>query len=98
MSEKDWKALYEGVSEVALATKKVLPYKGPDEGFRTVARKGFRKSVEAIAAKMQHQGIACFSAKVDDLLMWSHYADGHRGFCLEFEGSYPPLSKALLVM
>lgn len=29
--------------------------------------------------------ITCFSKKADDLLMWSHYADGLRGFCVEYE-------------
>jgi hypothetical protein len=30
-------------------------------------------------------GILCLSNKRDDILMWSHYADGHTGFCLEFD-------------
>jgi Protein of unknown function (DUF2971) len=42
-------------------------------------------------------GVACFSAKCDDLLMWSHYADGHRGICLEFDASFHPFSTALRV-
>ena len=29
-------------------------------------------------------GILSLSAKPDDLLMWSYYADGHRGVCLQF--------------
>ena len=29
-------------------------------------------------------GVCCFSEKFDDLTMWGHYADSHRGFCLEF--------------
>lgn len=29
-------------------------------------------------------GIACFSEMYDSLLMWSHYADYHRGICLEY--------------
>ncbi len=29
-------------------------------------------------------GIACFSEVYDSLLMWSHYADYHRGICLEY--------------
>ncbi len=29
--------------------------------------------------------ITCFSKRADNLLMWSHYADGLRGFCLEFD-------------
>ena len=28
----------------------------------------------------------CVSEKFDDLLMWAHYADSHRGVCLEFDG------------
>jgi len=28
--------------------------------------------------------VCSFSAKRDDLLMWGHYADSHRGFCIEF--------------
>jgi hypothetical protein len=28
--------------------------------------------------------VCCLSEKRDDVLMWSHYADGHKGVCLEF--------------
>ena len=34
----------------------------------------------------QQVGLFCVSAKCDDILMWSHYADSHRGICLEFDG------------
>lgn len=30
-------------------------------------------------------GLSCFSEINDDILMWSHYANGHTGICLEFE-------------
>ncbi len=29
-------------------------------------------------------GICCLSAVRDHILMWAHYANGHRGFCLQF--------------
>ena len=29
--------------------------------------------------------IACFSEKYDNILMWSHYADYHKGFVLEYD-------------
>lgn len=29
--------------------------------------------------------VACFSKNKNSLLMWSHYADSHKGVCLEFE-------------
>lgn len=32
-------------------------------------------------------GIYCLSEKNDDLLMWSHYSDSHRGLCLQFDAS-----------
>lgn len=32
-------------------------------------------------------GILSLTEKHDDLLMWSHYANGHRGLCLEFAAS-----------
>lgn len=28
---------------------------------------------------------ACFTTTNDNLLMWSHYADSHKGFCIEYE-------------
>lgn len=31
-------------------------------------------------------GVYCVSATCDDILMWSHYGDYHRGICLEFDG------------
>lgn len=29
--------------------------------------------------------VCCFSKNMDEILMWSHYADSHRGVCLEWE-------------
>ena len=31
------------------------------------------------------KGVCCLCAVYDNLLMWSHYAQGHQGFCLEFD-------------
>jgi hypothetical protein len=31
-------------------------------------------------------GVYCVSTKCDDVLMWAHYADSHKGVCLEFDG------------
>lgn len=30
------------------------------------------------------RGVSCFSRKNDNLLMWSHYADSHKGICIGF--------------
>jgi Protein of unknown function (DUF2971) len=42
-------------------------------------------------------GILSLSAARDNILMWSHYANSHQGFCLEFDTSIPPFDKALEV-
>lgn len=34
---------------------------------------------------IQRKGIACFLSNCDKLLMWSHYADAHKGVCLKFD-------------
>ena len=34
---------------------------------------------------LDQSGILCLTEKRDDILMWSHYANGHTGVCLEFE-------------
>ena len=57
------------------------------------------REAEALAlATLRNQlGVACFTTKMDDMLMWAYYADGHHGFCLEFDTSYPPFDKAFPV-
>lgn len=32
-------------------------------------------------------GVSCFSTTSDSILMWSHYADKHRGICIEYDFS-----------
>ncbi len=38
-------------------------------------------------SKIFKLGVLCLSEVPDNILMWSHYADGHKGFCLQFENS-----------
>ena len=39
--------------------------------------------------------VACFSAVNDSILMWSHYAQNHTGFCIEYDFEKSPLAKHL---
>lgn len=38
----------------------------------------------------QSFGVLCLSECPDDILLWSHYADSHRGLCLEFDVAGQP--------
>ena len=39
------------------------------------------------------RGVSCFAERPDNLLMWSHYAGHHKGFCLEFRTDSEPFQK-----
>jgi len=40
-----------------------------------------------VAVRFRHKiSMFCLSEICNDILMWSHYADGHRGICLVFDG------------
>lgn len=42
-------------------------------------------------------GVLCLSEKNDDLLMWAHYADSHKGFAMEFDSTSDFFNKKLRV-
>jgi hypothetical protein len=42
---------------------------------------------QGVQGEVDKAGIICFSQVRDDILMWAHYADKHKGLCLEFDGS-----------
>ncbi|WP_306350635.1 DUF2971 domain-containing protein [Flavobacterium sp. '19STA2R22 D10 B1'] len=46
----------------------------------------FQKEREEIEFPMidNHYGVLCMSAKWNSILMWSHYGDYHKGFCIGF--------------
>ena len=43
-----------------------------------------RKSEMFQKLVLESFGVCSFSEIPDDILMWSHYSDGHKGFCIEF--------------
>lgn len=48
-----------------------------------------RSDIEKVLADLKdgikNAGVACFVASPFEPSMWAHYADGHRGFCVEYE-------------
>jgi len=40
---------------------------------------------DALKEKKKDYKVSCFSEIPDEILMWSHYADKHRGLCIKFE-------------
>jgi len=42
-------------------------------------------SLEEAKNQVRELGVVCLSEVNDNILMWSHYTQGHTGFCIEFE-------------
>jgi len=47
---------------------------------------GFSDQYESL---IKRAGVCCFSETCTNILMWSHYADKHTGYCLEFSTQLP---------
>ena len=65
-------------------------------------KKQIYSGIQNTLKQKQHQylyntGCTCFSERKDHILMWSHYADCHKGFCLEFNTSFQPFQNAMQV-
>lgn len=62
-------------------------------------KKFFKRIRDSIKNILENEyGILSLSEKNDHILMWSHYADYHKGFCIEFERTLKnPLAAAIPV-
>lgn len=47
-------------------------------------RTRIKRKEEVLKDNFTKLGVCCFSRKVNSVLMWSHYASNHKGFCVEF--------------
>lgn len=48
-------------------------------------RNELTREIEREMRKGYDRGVLCLSSKFDSPLMWSHYADQHRGVCIEYD-------------
>lgn len=91
-TDEEFELLYKRFSEDTFESKqesdKVYIKDGKvNDDFKDHVRELYYKDTQLNFYK---RGIACFSEKSDDILMWSHYADSHKGICLEFDTSFDP--------
>lgn len=53
---------------------------------KNITRQKFEMLINKAAKRViQRKGLACFMSSCDNLLMWAHYADSHKGVCLKFD-------------
>lgn len=74
----DWKAILETLLEVPLSSS-----------LGQTLMQSVNDSLRKIKKEFR---VACFSATKDSILMWSHYAQNHKGFCIEYDFEKWPLA------
>lgn len=78
---EDWKAVLESILQVPLSDSLAADLMHcVNDSFQKL-KSDFR--------------VACFSQVKDSILMWSHYAKNHTGFCIEYDFSQSPLKDYL---
>lgn len=45
------------------------------------------KTIDKVSISAKDRGVYCLSKKLNNELMWAHYAQGHRGYCIEYESN-----------
>ncbi|SRR5258706_13710030 len=84
------------IEEISKLKRQHFPNGKPDQEILNRADELVREFSQQQDEKYSHTGVACFTTEIKNILMWSHYADGHRGFCLEFDTKYFPSSSKLI--
>jgi len=79
-----------GISSLAEKRLKLTTIDGLNDPFDLcpldTADPAISEAAEAITSELwKATGILCFSRNWDNLLLWSHYGDSHRGVCLGFD-------------
>ncbi len=84
---------FQSINEQTLANLKskilwasnVTAFNDPFEHIHLRVGENPHKNLMEFYNAMDNFSVICLTEKFDDILMWSHYADSHRGFCMHFE-------------
>ncbi len=68
---------------LSLGIQKDMVRNNVNQDFENFDQDNFLNKI--VSTAIQNMGVCCFSEVFDNLLLWSHYTDGHKGVCLEFD-------------
>ncbi|MBT3047801.1 MAG: DUF2971 domain-containing protein [Candidatus Thiodiazotropha sp.] len=65
----------------------------------SMAKEGFIQTsiFKAVRKTLGEVRVCSFTSSKENLLFWAHYADSHRGFCVEYDATILPISYAFKV-
>ena len=77
-------SFFEKIFEFASLSGHQIPDETKDKIYHMI--NGMQEHVRAHFNEIM--GVSCFSKSNTEILMWSHYADKHKGICVEYDFSY----------
>lgn len=80
----DKEKIFDNLWRLISAEKYVLYGSPKERELRAEINEIIESKVKELAVLKDRTGVSCFSELKDSLLMWAHYADNHRGFCVEY--------------
>ena len=71
---------------ISMCTDKIIEKGSPEREKHQADLKPYLPEIKKYMYKLRETwGIACFSENSDNLLMWAHYSDNHKGFVCEYD-------------
>ena len=76
---------YNKIEDQGQLTREQLQKAMDELGFEAL-KENFQEKIEDIKAHtLKNMRVTCFTERYNSILMWSHYANNHKGFCLRFD-------------
>lgn len=100
-----WPEKAKEIQEIRKHLVKVARSKGKSrkeaEAFvaNSMAKEGFIQNAiyGAVSKTLSEVRVCSFTSSKENLLFWAHYADSHRGFCIEYDATVLPIAYAFKV-
>lgn len=74
--------------ELSRERGKIITTREARESARNMKRKRYFQTPSSVSESFRHKiGVFCLSSDNSNILMWSHYAEKHKGVCLEFSNN-----------
>ncbi len=88
------KHLIQGMRKKGIASKEA---KKQVAEFMADKNKAAKIIMDSVCTTFSESRMCCFTTDKTNLLFWSHYADSHNGFCIEFDATKIPVRGAFKV-
>lgn len=81
----DEKKVFNEALKLLSGNSRILPGSNAWKNLQLIIKKNMKELQAEFDSLKDTTGVSCLSESKDSLLMWAHYANNHRGFCVEYD-------------